>query len=286
MTRDPAEHALFQKRLRHRLGRNTLRGRILEMRENLDSRELAHSIGPVVVAVLALASTPTWEHRVSVPSPEQIYPLFALSALGVLLALYAPRGRHTLCLGTVVLPPAIWFFGVSWAGWLAAGIYLVREVLRRLLYDEPLYLAMNANWGGLFDEHSLMSKALARFAPLPAQDADDTTIVAVISAAIAEHRVGDTAVHRDASAADRAADRRLAQAVDLGNEPVVMVGDEHRGRPEPGAPVACRRRGIEREDVEPQPAGDVPQPDVGGAADPGAADEIQCDAALYLQRSG
>jgi diguanylate cyclase (GGDEF)-like protein len=111
------------------------------MRENLDSRELVQSIGPVVVAVLALATAPTWERRLSTPSPEQIYPLFVLSALGVLLALYAPKGRHTLCLGTLVLPPTIWFFGVSWAAWVGAGVYLLREIMRRLLYGEPLQRA-------------------------------------------------------------------------------------------------------------------------------------------------
>ncbi len=111
------------------------------MRENLDNRELVQSIGPVVVAVLVLATAPTWEQRLSTPSPEQMYPLFVLSALGVLLALYVPKGRHTLCLGTLVLPPAIWFFGISWAAWLGAGVYLAREIMRRLLYGEPLQRA-------------------------------------------------------------------------------------------------------------------------------------------------
>ncbi len=36
------------------------------------------------------------------------------------------------------------------------------EWTTQLLYDEPLYLAMNANWGGLFDEHSLMSRAMEK----------------------------------------------------------------------------------------------------------------------------
>ena len=111
------------------------------MRDHLDSRELIQSIGPIVVALVALATAPRWEHRVAIPTPEELYPLFVLAALGSLLALYAPKGRHTLGLGTVVLAPTCWFFGTAWAGWLAAGIYLAREVLRRLLYGEPLQRA-------------------------------------------------------------------------------------------------------------------------------------------------
>jgi len=111
------------------------------MKEYLDSRELVHSVGPIVVAVLALALAPRWQPPLSSPGSEAIYPLFVLLFLGVLVALYAPRGRHTLALGTIVLPLALWYFGVLWAGWLAAGIYLVREVLRRLLYGEALQRA-------------------------------------------------------------------------------------------------------------------------------------------------
>ncbi len=36
------------------------------------------------------------------------------------------------------------------------------EWTTQLLYNEPLYLAMNANWGGLFDEDSRAARALAR----------------------------------------------------------------------------------------------------------------------------
>ena len=34
------------------------------------------------------------------------------------------------------------------------------EWTTQLLYNEPVYLAMNANWSGLFDEHPLVSAAL------------------------------------------------------------------------------------------------------------------------------
>jgi Animal haem peroxidase len=34
------------------------------------------------------------------------------------------------------------------------------EWTTQLLYDEPLYLAMNANWGGLFGDHPLVARAL------------------------------------------------------------------------------------------------------------------------------
>ncbi|MEJ2084764.1 MAG: GGDEF domain-containing protein [Acidobacteriota bacterium] len=111
------------------------------MKEYLDSRELVHSVGPVVVAVLALALAPRWQPPLLSPGSEAMYPLFVLGFLGVLAALYAPRGRHTLALGTIVLPSALWYFGVAWAGWLAVGIYLVREILRRLLYGEALQRA-------------------------------------------------------------------------------------------------------------------------------------------------
>ncbi len=36
------------------------------------------------------------------------------------------------------------------------------EWTTQLLYDEPLYLAMNSNWGGLFSDHSVMAKALEK----------------------------------------------------------------------------------------------------------------------------
>ena len=146
------------------------------MRENLDSRELVQSIGPVVVAVLALATAPTWEHRLSTPSPEQIYPLFVLSALGVLLALYAPKGRHTLCLGTLVLPPTIWFFGVSWAAWVGAGVYLLREIMRRLLYGEPLQRAKTIRLLPTVADGSRIALATWRGSGLDARVADSTSL--------------------------------------------------------------------------------------------------------------
>jgi len=36
------------------------------------------------------------------------------------------------------LPPAIWFFGLAWAGWLAAVAYVMREVGRWFLFNIPL----------------------------------------------------------------------------------------------------------------------------------------------------
>jgi len=108
------------------------------MKDTLDVRALAHTTVPVVVAILVLATAGLWEDSVAVPAPSSMAPLLVLTIIAAIAALYAPAGRRTLGLGAVALPPAIWFFGVAWAGWLAGCAYLLRELLRRFLFDEPL----------------------------------------------------------------------------------------------------------------------------------------------------
>ena len=41
-----------------------------------------------------------------------------------------------------------------------------------MLYNEPLYLAMNANWSGLLQKHPLVSAALAKVVQRFASSAD------------------------------------------------------------------------------------------------------------------
>lgn len=108
------------------------------MKDTLDVRALAHTTVPVVVTILVLATAGLWESSVAVPTPNTMAPLLVLTVIAAIAALYVPADRRTLGLGAVALPPAIWFFGVAWAGWLAACTYLLRELLRRLLFDEPL----------------------------------------------------------------------------------------------------------------------------------------------------
>jgi diguanylate cyclase (GGDEF)-like protein len=108
------------------------------MRKRLDVRELAHATVPVVVALLVLASAPLWEPRSVAPEPSSLFPLFVLTLVAALAGLYSPSQGRGLGLGALALPPALWFFGLAWAGWLAAAAYVLREMARRLLFRVPL----------------------------------------------------------------------------------------------------------------------------------------------------
>lgn len=113
------------------------------MRDPLDGRTLAHMTIPVVVALLVLATMPLWGAWVRVPDASSMAPLLSLALIAAIAAIYVPVGHRTLGLGAAALPPAIWFFGVAWAGWLAGFAYLLRELLRWMFFDEPLREAAN-----------------------------------------------------------------------------------------------------------------------------------------------
>ena len=108
------------------------------MRKRLDVRELAHATVPVVVALLVLASAPLWEPRSVASEPSSLFPLFVLTLVAALAGLYAPSRGRGLGLGALALPPTLWFFGLAWAGWLAAAAYVLREMGRRFLFRVPL----------------------------------------------------------------------------------------------------------------------------------------------------
>ena len=108
------------------------------MRERLDVRELAHATVPVGVAIVALATAPFWEPRSTLSEPGSLVPLLVLTVIAALAGLHLPTGDRTLGLGALALPPAVWFFGLAWAGWLAAAAYVLREVGRRFLFRIPL----------------------------------------------------------------------------------------------------------------------------------------------------
>jgi len=107
------------------------------MRERLDVRELAHATVPVVVAMVVLATAPFWEPRSVLYEPGSLVPLLVLTLVAALAGLHLPTGNRTLGLGALALAPAIWFFGVAWAGWLAAMAYVLREMGRRLFFGIP-----------------------------------------------------------------------------------------------------------------------------------------------------
>ena len=108
------------------------------MRERLDVRELLHATVPIAVALLLLATVPFWEPRSAVSEPGSLVPLLVLTLVAALAGLHLPTGNRTLSLGALALPPAIWFFGMAWAGWLAALAYVLREMGRRFFFGIPL----------------------------------------------------------------------------------------------------------------------------------------------------
>ena len=108
------------------------------MRKRPDVRELAHATVPIVVAIAVLATAPLWEPRSALSEPGSLVPLFVLILVAALAGLHLPTGDRTLGLGALALAPAIWFFGLAWAGWLAATAYVLREIGRRLFFDIPL----------------------------------------------------------------------------------------------------------------------------------------------------
>lgn len=108
------------------------------MKERLDLRELFHATVPVVVAVVLLATAPLWEPQPTTPEPDSLAPLFVLTLICSVAGLYLPAGGRSLGLGAMALAPAIWFFGVAWAGWVAGVAYVLRELVRRLVFRTPL----------------------------------------------------------------------------------------------------------------------------------------------------
>ena len=107
------------------------------MRERLDVRELAHATVPIVVAIAVLATASFWEPRSALSEPGSLVPLLVLTLVAALAGLHLPTGDRTLGLGALALAPAIWFFGLAWAGWLAAMAYVLREVGRRFFFGIP-----------------------------------------------------------------------------------------------------------------------------------------------------
>lgn len=108
------------------------------MKERLDLRELFHATVPVVVAIVLLATAPLWEPQPATPEPDSLAPLFVLTLICSVAGLYLPAGGRSLGLGAMALAPAIWFFGVAWAGWVAGVAYFLRELARRALFQIPL----------------------------------------------------------------------------------------------------------------------------------------------------
>ena len=75
------------------------------MRDDLDARGLIHITGPVVFAILVLATEPLWDDWVAGPAPDRFWPLMALSILAVVASLYAPIGRRTLITSSPSIGP-------------------------------------------------------------------------------------------------------------------------------------------------------------------------------------
>lgn len=108
------------------------------MIDRLDVREIAHATAPVVVAIAVLATAPFWQPRPVLAEPGSALPLLVLTLVAALAGLHLPTGDRTLGLGALALPPAIWFYGLMWAGWLAVMAYVCREMGRRFLFRIPL----------------------------------------------------------------------------------------------------------------------------------------------------
>jgi len=107
------------------------------------------------------------------------------------------------------------------------------EWTTQLLYDEPLYLGMNANWSGLFDEDSLASKATAQVIENTFDKSDDPTTTTQWYSVFAggsgivglgSHHYKDGAIfaHYDPQKTDR---------WNVANEADVMRGVNHFGSP-------------------------------------------------------
>lgn len=107
------------------------------MKTRPEAHELAAAAAPILAAMLLLATAPLWQPWLAVPRAASSWWMLALFVVASVAALYAPAGRQTVGLGALALPSAIWFFGVAWAGWLAAGAYLARELLRGYLLEGP-----------------------------------------------------------------------------------------------------------------------------------------------------
>lgn len=108
------------------------------MNKSLDVREITHATVPVIVALLTLATAPLWMPENEIPTSGGLGPLLGLILIAAVATLHKPAGRQTLALGALALPPAIWFFGLAWAGWVAALAYGLGEIGRRLFFQIPL----------------------------------------------------------------------------------------------------------------------------------------------------
>jgi diguanylate cyclase (GGDEF)-like protein len=108
------------------------------MRNRPDAREIAHATIPIAVAFLVLSTSALWQPPVDEKVLAGMTELVVLILLSTVATLYQPVGRQTLGLGALVLPPILWFYGLSWAGWAALLIYLLGGVSRRLLLHTAL----------------------------------------------------------------------------------------------------------------------------------------------------
>jgi len=108
------------------------------MKKRLDAREITHATVPVIVALLTLATAPLWVPTSEAAAPGGLAPLLVLTLIAAVATLYKPVGRQTLGFGALALPPAIWFFGLAWAGWVAGAAFVLGEVGRRFLFQIPL----------------------------------------------------------------------------------------------------------------------------------------------------
>ncbi len=108
------------------------------MRERPDARELLHATVPTALGLAVLATAPLWEPSSPLADAGSLGSLLVLTLVAALAGLHLPTGDRTLGLGALALPPAIWFFGPAWAGWLAALAYVLRELGRRFFFGIPL----------------------------------------------------------------------------------------------------------------------------------------------------
>jgi diguanylate cyclase (GGDEF)-like protein len=107
------------------------------MREARPAKEFAQSAAPMILAAVLLLAAPWWQRWLPAPISSQSWTLPILVLLALLASLYAPLGRWSLSLGCVALPAVICYFGAAIAGWLAATVFVTRQLLLRALLRDP-----------------------------------------------------------------------------------------------------------------------------------------------------